>query len=138
MLNRIFLDTSFVQALLDRRDQLHQKALSLASLVQAADEVWITEAVCIEIADALSAVNRSAAVAFIDRCQADDKTKVVHVTLEIFERAKELYRTRSDKTWGLTDCISFIVMQEQGLSIALTADRHFVQAGFRALLAETT
>jgi predicted nucleic acid-binding protein len=43
---------------------------------------------------------------------------------------------RPDKTWGFTDCISFVVMREEGLTDAVTADVHFVQAGFRALLRE--
>jgi len=45
-----------------------------------------------------------------------------------------LFRQRTDKAWGLTDCISFVVMQERGISEALTADEHFEQAGFIALL----
>jgi predicted nucleic acid-binding protein len=45
----------------------------------------------------------------------------------------DLYERRSDEDWSLTDCISFAVMTEQGLSDALTADRHFEQAGFRAV-----
>ena len=48
----------------------------------------------------------------------------------------QLYRERPDKEWGLTDCISFVVMQERGISAALTADEHFQQAGFRALMRE--
>ena len=43
-------------------------------------------------------------------------------------------RERADKEWPLTDCISFVVMPDQGLSEALTADHHFEQAGFKALL----
>ena len=138
MNNRLFLDTSFVQGLLDRNDQYHQKALSLNSLVQNADEVWITEAVLTEIADALSAINRSAANQFIDDCYTDSKVIIVNVSSTLFERAREFYRSRPDKTWGLTDCISFVVMEDNALTLALTADRHFVQAGFRALLLETT
>ena len=42
------------------------------------------------------------------------------------------------KEWGLTDCISFIVMEDNGLTEALTTDEHFQQAGFRALLREET
>lgn len=49
-------------------------------------------------------------------------------------QALTLYQSRSDKTWGLTDCISFVVMQQHNLTDALTADRHFIQAGFRALM----
>ena len=33
-----------------------------------------------------------------------------------------------------TDCISFVVMTERGLTEALTGDNHFEQAGFHALL----
>jgi predicted nucleic acid-binding protein len=44
-------------------------------------------------------------------------------------------RNRPDKDWSLADCISFVVMEEMGLREALTGDRHFEQAGFKALLA---
>jgi uncharacterized protein len=54
----------------------------------------------------------------------------------LLNRALELYSNRQDKTWGLIDCISFVVMSEQSLTDAVTADIHFVQAGFRALLLE--
>jgi predicted nucleic acid-binding protein len=53
---------------------------------------------------------------------------------ELFQRGVELFRARPDKEWSLTDCISFVVMTEKGLSEALTGDRHFEQAGFHALL----
>jgi len=42
----------------------------------------------------------------------------------------DLYRRRQDKDWSLTDCISFVVMADEGLTESLTADRHFEQAGF--------
>jgi uncharacterized protein len=45
-----------------------------------------------------------------------------------------LYEARPDKEWSLTDCISFVVMKQQGILEAVTADRHFEQAGFVALL----
>jgi predicted nucleic acid-binding protein len=46
----------------------------------------------------------------------------------------QLYRSRHDKEWSLTDCVSFVVMQDEGISDALTGDKHFEQAGFNALL----
>ena len=52
----------------------------------------------------------------------------------LLRKALELYRSRDDKEWGLTDCISMVVMQEQGLLEVVTADHHFKQAGFRASL----
>jgi predicted nucleic acid-binding protein len=57
-------------------------------------------------------------------------------TLQLYEKAFELFRSRPDKEWGLVDCISFIVMQERKIEAALTADEHYIQAGFRALLRE--
>ena len=54
---------------------------------------------------------------------------------DLFARGLTLYRQRIDKAWSLTDCISFVVMADEGLTEALTGDRHFEQAGFRALLA---
>lgn len=56
------------------------------------------------------------------------------VDTTLLKRALQLYTARADKTWGLTDCISFVVMQDQKLTEAITADQHFVQAGYRALL----
>jgi predicted nucleic acid-binding protein len=47
-----------------------------------------------------------------------------------------LYGARPDKEWGLTDCISFVVMEERGLTLALTTDRHFEQAGFQSALVD--
>ena len=49
-------------------------------------------------------------------------------------RRIQLYETRPDKAWSLTDCMSFIVMRDGGLTEALTADHHFEQAGFTVLL----
>lgn len=93
----------------------------------------MTEAVLIEVGNALSAVNRVAAVQFIEQCYSTANLRVVSVDTPLLTRALRLYR-RPDKTWGLTDCISFIVMQDQGLTDAVTADEHFIQAGYRALL----
>jgi hypothetical protein len=64
----------------------------------------------------------------------DPRVHIVSPSDEQFRRGKELYARRSDKEWSLTDCISFLVMQEHALTEALTADHHFEQAGFAILL----
>ena len=131
---RLFLDTVFIQALLNKNYQYHTQAKALLPRVKNAVEVWITEAVLIEVGNALSAVNRTASVQFINQCYQTDNIKVVSVDSSLLMRALELYHSRQDKDWGLTDCISFVVMKDQGLIYAVTADIHFVQAGFVALL----
>ncbi len=134
--DRIFLDTVFIQALLNGRDQYHIQAKALLPRVRNAAEVWVTEAILIEVGNALSAFNRRAAIQFIQQCYQTQNMRVVTVDTQLLNRALQLYQCRPDKTWGLTDCISFVVMQEQGIIIAATADKHFFQAGYQALLLE--
>ena len=137
MAERLFLDTFFVQALLNRRDRYHKHAQQLLPRVQAAAEVFVTEAVLVEVGNALSSLDRPGAVAFIRQCYRTPNIRVVTVDTLLLERAIELYHARPDKNWGLTDCVSFVVMEEHGLTDALTGDAHFRQAGYQALIADT-
>ncbi|MCU0568689.1 MAG: PIN domain-containing protein [Oculatellaceae cyanobacterium Prado106] len=63
--------------------------------------------------------------------------RVVSVDTELLTQALKLYQKYSDKSWGLTDCISFVVMQTHQITDAVTTDRHFTQAGFRILMLAT-
>lgn len=133
---RLFLDTYFVQALLNARDADHQRALSLLPQVKRATEVVTTEAVLIEVANALSGAARlrRLAAAFLRRSYSEPNLTVVSIDTSLLMRALDLYESREDKEWGLTDCISFLVMREANLVEAATGDKHFKQAGFRALM----
>ncbi len=133
---RLLLDTAFVQALLNQRDQYHAQARAFLPRVRAASEVWVTEAVLTEVGNALSSSNRAGAVTFIRQCYQTANIRVVSVDAILLGQALDLYRARPDKAWGLTDCISFVVMQRQSLIDAVTTDNHFIQAGYRALLLE--
>jgi len=57
----------------------------------------------------------------------------VHVDETLFFEAWNLLVQRDDKTYSLTDCISFLVMKKHGNQTVLTFDRHFVQEGFSKL-----
>lgn len=135
--DRLLLDTVFIQALLNRNDQYHARASSFLPEVRKAAVVWVTEAVLTEVANALSSFNRAGAARFIQQCYGTPNIQVVSVGTALFKRGLELFAARPDKQWSLTDCISFVVMRENGVSEAVTADRHFVQAGFRALLLDS-
>ncbi len=134
---RLFLDTAFIQALLNRHDQYHDRAAAFLPRVRSAAEVWVTEAVLVEVGNALSDLDRMSAVRFVEQCYHSSNMHVVSVDTALLLRAVRLYRDRPDKFWGLTDCISFTVMQDRRLIDAVTTDEHFVQAGYRALLIET-
>lgn len=136
-LQRVFVDTAFVQALLNKNDTYHEQARRLLPYIHQSHQVWITEAVLTEIANALSGSLRSSAVRFINSCYTTPNIVVQSVTTDLFHKGVTLYHQRDDKQWGLTDCISFVVMQEQGLYEAAASDKHFIQAGYTALLLNT-
>jgi predicted nucleic acid-binding protein len=134
--DRLFLDTFYVQAILNPKDPHYDRALALLPEVKRAAEVVTTEAVLAEVGNALAGTSqlRKLAAAFIRRCYTEGNMTTVTVDHLLFIKALELYESRADKEWGLTDCISFVVMRDCGLMNAATGDRHFVQAGFRALM----
>jgi predicted nucleic acid-binding protein len=73
-------------------------------------------------------------VEFHRELRHDPKVMILPSDNQLFQKGVHLYASRPDKEWSLTDCISFVVMTQQRLTEALTGDRHFEQAGFRALL----
>jgi predicted nucleic acid-binding protein len=136
--DEVFLDTSYALALSAPTDQHHVRALRLADELEAARaRLMTTRAVLLEIGNALSHRRyRPAAVELLRALEADPSVVRIALTEELYTRALELYGSRMDKEWGLIECASFVVMSERGLTKALTADEHFQQSGFRALLCE--
>ena len=134
---RYFADTAFWIALFRSRDQYHQNALAWQGyLLKSGASIITTEAVCWEWLNALSgAGTRRAAAHGFERVRRDPRIEIVPYSADLSEDALLLFANRSDKDWSLTDCLSFIVMGRKGLREALTADNHFEQAGFRAVLA---
>jgi predicted nucleic acid-binding protein len=128
----VFADTFALIAWLNPRDDAHEVVTGY--LESFAGRLVTIEWVFMELADALSAPQaRSTAVAFLRAVRADPLFEVVRYDPTVYRAGFELFAARSDKAWSLTDCISFGVMTERGLSDALTADHHFEQAGFRAV-----
>jgi predicted nucleic acid-binding protein len=92
----------------------------------------------LEIGNALSKQpHRQAAVELLESLEQDPSVEIIPLTEELYKQAFELYQQRPDKEWGMTDCISFIVMSERNLQEALTTDKHFQPAGYKALLRAT-
>jgi predicted nucleic acid-binding protein len=136
-MNRVvFLDTSYAIALSAPADQLHEAALLVAEQLESGNVSLVTtRAVALEIGNALSKLRyRREAAELLRSLEDDPGVEIVPLTEELYGRAFGLYRDRADKEWGMTDCVSFVVMRERGLTEALTADEHFRQAGFAALL----
>lgn len=136
MPDKIFLDSAYAIALSSSRDMYHQRAMQLATRLRLEKSRLITtRAILLEIGNALSKQRyRAAAVRLLIALETDPTVEVIPLTEHLYFRALEFYQSREDKEWGLTDGISFVAMTDQQVTEALTADAHFRQAGFRALL----
>jgi predicted nucleic acid-binding protein len=134
----LFVDTAFVYALFNSRDQWHDGAVEWQLKIAAENLPLITtQFVLTEIGNGLSSLKfRRDAAAIIRAFENNPLVTVVSASSELFNQALNLYESRSDKDWGLTDCASFVVMRKRNLFAALTVDEHFRQAGFRPLLLE--
>jgi len=129
----VFVDAFFYVACLNRADQFHERAMHFAR--QPLGRMITTRMILIEVADALAgSASRSKVAGFIAALENDPAVHVTEPRPNLLQRGLRLYDERPDKKWTLTDCISFVVMSDEGLSDALTGDHHFEQAGFRALL----
>jgi uncharacterized protein len=136
MANNVFLDTSYTIALSVAKDEFHGKAIGLLQeLNDKQTQIITTQAIILEIGNALSKQKyRQAAVQIIEHFENDPNVGIIPLTDDLYNKAFNLFRGRPDKDWGLVDCISFVVMTERNITLALTADEHFIQAGFTALL----
>src|SRR5262245_49144512 len=128
----VFADTSYFVGLLHPADQYHARAVALAGSVRS---LITTQYVLVEVASSFArAVDRGRFLALLTLLESDPRARIIAADDELFRAGVDLYRQRPDKDWSLTDCISLVVMQREGMTDALTADRHFEQAGFVALL----
>jgi uncharacterized protein len=77
---------------------------------------------------------RQAAARAVASIRDTSQVIIIPQTSQLFEKALKRYQDMTDKNWSLTDCASFLIMEEERLTAALTHDHHFTQAGFQALL----
>ncbi len=132
----IFVDTAYWVARLDKRDQLHERAREVMSQLSTVS-LLTTELVLVEVLNYFSGYRadvRQAVVSTVQFLLVESDIELVWQTQELFMAGMDLYRARLDRGYSLTDCVSMMVMQQQGLTDALTNDRHFVQEGFTILL----
>lgn len=129
MPDRIFVDTSFVLALINERDQYHEQAKPLSFEFEQSFLIT-TVAVLLEIGNALANNFRKEANAILRLLRTSSKVEVISIDERLFEKALDIYEKHDDKSWGLVDCISFVVMGERGITDVLTFDGDFSAAGF--------
>ena len=132
----VFADSGHWIALLHPRDQMHERAMAVAAGLDSA-VIVTTQMTLAEALNHLSKEGerlRNLAVQMVRGLEANPKVEIIPQTETQFMAAVERYASRGDQRWSLTDCASFLVMEERGITEALAYDRDFEQAGFVALL----
>jgi predicted nucleic acid-binding protein len=135
-MTEIFLDTAYAIALISESDDFHDRALALADYIEE-NQVYLvtTRAILLEIGNALSKLRyRTAAIQPLDALENDVSVEITPLSEQLYSEALQIYRERSDKEWGLIDCVSYLVMKKKVIYQVLTTDEHFRQVGFQVLM----
>ena len=131
----VFLDTSYLLALELARDQHHARALQYQRSLAGKQPAIVTSSFVLEeIATFLNSRGfHSQAVAAGNQILYSSDIQVVYVEETLLERSWTYFQQHTDKRYSLTDCTSFVIMDDLQISHALTFDKHFIQAGFKTL-----
>lgn len=131
----VFADTGYWIALINPHDSLHAKAMKAAR--QVGSTIVTSDMVLTEVLNMFAERGqhlRDVAAKAVQAIKSDARVQIYPQTRRLFQEAFDLYCKRPDKEWSLTDCASFVIMNERKITDALTYDEHFVQNGLTALL----
>jgi uncharacterized protein len=135
-MSQVFADTGYWIPLLNPRDELHKRAQEVSATL-GSTHIVTSEWVLTELLNSFAERGMHLRVVVsktVAALRINPGVIVVPQTSASFADAFELYQDRSDKSWSITDCPSFLIMRQYGIDAALTYDRHFEQADFKALL----
>lgn len=131
-----FVDAQYFIAIFQETDQWHEQAIAVEARIS--DHRFVTtDGVLTEVLNyfcGFGSVVRKEVAGLVEDVITDQNFQVIEQTRTLFLNGLELYRSRPDKGYSLTDCISMNVCREMGIDEVLTRDNHFVQEGFRILL----
>lgn len=130
-MQKLFIDTSFVQGLYNSNDQFNEICKNAKHYLEGEVELFTTDLILCEIGDSFSSpkrrhIGKQLILSFYET----PDIKIIKFNEFYFEKSLELYSNVSDKKWGMTDCFSFVVMKEFDIKVCLTTDKDFEQAGF--------
>ena len=128
----LFLDANYLIALEVSDDQHHKEASHhWSALLQSPPLLVTTSYILDEVVTFLNSKrHHTNAVRVGNSLLTSSAIKLIHVDEALFKEGWEYFRKHADKTFSLTDCISFVLMSQLEITQALTFDKHFVQAGF--------
>jgi len=137
MSSEVFADTNFWIAIFDERDSLHQAATNAIRILPENCRIVTSQTIFSEVLESFakrSVFIKEEIIAFVAEVILDSSVILEPSTPKLFDDTITFYRKHCDKEWGFIDCSSFVIMKRKGIKEALTYDKHFIQAGFKALL----
>ena len=125
-----FVDASAWVAITNSKDANHKKSVQIfRRLLGLSTRLIATAWTAYEALTIVkSRLGFSQAERLWDRFQARTLVDLVWIDAEIERQALEFFWRYRDKTWGVVDCSSLVVMQELGCRDVFAYDRHFIEA----------
>jgi predicted nucleic acid-binding protein len=124
----IFLDTGFLFALLSARDEHHARVVGVFRTLQGSrlSEVLLTTNHFIfETITLTRQLGHAKAVQLGERLYRERLAKIHWATPTEEQAAFDYFRRHQDKDYSLVDCLSFVVMEQRGITEALAVDSDF-------------
>lgn len=136
MNNHVFVDTSALIAIGNKRDAFHAQAREVNDQLIQSNSFFVTSsAILLEFGNAFSTINlKPFSVRLIDAIMQSKKWKSVVVDENIMNDSFKLYKQMIDKDWGFVDCSSIVLEKSLGIQNVFSTDHHFEQAGLTILL----
>jgi uncharacterized protein len=126
---KVFLDTSAIYALLDRRDRNHVLADELWRLVMTEHSPITSNYVLLEsCALVQSRLGMAPAGEITNRIQP--AAAVVWVDERLHELGASAMLGSGRRGLSLVDCVSFEIMRRHAIPSALSFDKHFTERGY--------
>ncbi|NEO52409.1 MAG: PIN domain-containing protein [Okeania sp. SIO3B5] len=130
-----FLDTSYILALEIKSEDAHQQVLQNWNfLVKSQPFLVTTTYIFDEVVTFFNSRNlHYKAVEVGNQLLESPEIELINIDRSLFNQGWQYFQKHQDKSYSLTDCLSFIIMKQQKIVTALTLDNHFLQAGFQML-----
>ena len=128
----IFLDTSAIYALADRRDPRHAAARAHFETLLSDGETLLTHNYV--LVESLALVqHRLGSEAAVKLARSASGFDVVWIDSSLHEEAVRVFARSSRRRVSFVDEVSFLVMKSRSVDIAFAFDPDFVDRGFRLL-----
>lgn len=129
----MLLDTSGLLCFLFDREPEHQRAVHCFTTARTLFSHTLVLAELIALCSSRK-YDRNKCLDFVSELLLSEDVEIVIADKSLLQRGVTLLQQREDKVWSLCDAVSFNLMQDHGITDALTTDHHFTQARFNVLL----